>query len=153
MPVKDQPKQNLPVSGTDNHLKESGSIPSSEEELWNLIEDSHEKTRDWAVKQLVNRLRLNPGDIQRKLRHHHWFVRCAALVILGKRKDPRFLENVIPLFKDRNVEVRKTAAWALGEIGGDECLKLLMPMLRDANRFVCLEAEKAIEKASRLKFT
>jgi HEAT repeat protein len=155
MAIKDGFKQNLQSSDPETrlaHIRELISVSVSEEFYWELLEDPHEKIRNFAVMQLANLIRVNADEVHKKLCHHHWFVKCAVLDILGKRKDSRFLDILLPLFYDRNVEVRKTIARVLGEMGGRKALKLLMLLLRDENRFVRSEAEKAVEKASRLKF-
>lgn len=156
MSVKDEIKQYLQSAGSETQpasIRESESRPGSKELYWELLEDPHEKTRNFAINHLADLAHLDTEKIREKLCHHHWYVKCAVLNLMGKRKDSLFLENLIPLFQDRNAEVRKTAAWVLGEIGGKECVKLLMQLIRDENRFVRAEAERAVEKASRLKFT
>jgi HEAT repeat protein len=57
------------------------------------------------------------------------------------------------MLDEPNVEVRRSAAIALGEIGGDKALALLADLSKDKNAFVRKSAEKSLSKASRLKFT
>jgi HEAT repeat protein len=54
---------------------------------------------------------------------------------------------------DANVEVRRAAAEALGEMGGDEALKLLVVLKKDANPYVTAAAEEAIRKTSGVRFS
>lgn len=134
-------------------IQESTGTPSFQSLLWELLEDSHEKVRDYAVKELSGFENVDRTLFEKKLKHPYWFVRRAALQLLAKRKDLFSLESIIPLLGDSNTEVRKTAAWTLGEIGGMESVKELVKLTHDKNRFVRAEAEKALDKASRLKFT
>ncbi|MFO7866179.1 MAG: HEAT repeat domain-containing protein [Candidatus Aminicenantes bacterium] len=134
-------------------IRESAGSASTQSLLWDLLEDPDDKIRSLAVKELSGCGRLNPAEITKKLSHPQWFIKCAALDIIGKMKDPDYLENLTPLIQDRNAEVRKTTARILGEIGGRNAEKLLIPLLRDKSLFVKTEAEKSIAKISRLKFT
>jgi HEAT repeat protein len=134
-------------------IREAAGTPSFQSLLWELLEDPHEKVRDYAVKELSGFDSVDVSLLNKKLRHPNWFVRCAALKLLGKRNDLFSPESTEPLLHDSNAEVRKTAAWTLGEIGGKESVKKLVKLTHDKNRFVRAEAEKALDKASRLKFT
>lgn len=154
--MKDEAKQNrdaLPYASRSAVIQEAAFSPASETLCWELLEDAHEKVRVFAVKHLSELDNLDSREVRKKLSHHHWYVRCAVLDILGRRKDSGFMDDITPLTHDHNAEVRKTTARVLGEIGGKESLKLLMELLRDEHRFVRAEAERGVEKASRLKFT
>ena len=54
---------------------------------------------------------------------------------------------------DSNVEVRRAAAEALGEIGGQEAVRLLVVLKKDPNPYVRASAEEAIGKTSGVRFT
>ena len=54
---------------------------------------------------------------------------------------------------DANVEVRRAAAEALGEMGGDEALRYLVVLKKDANPYVRAAAEEAIRKTSGVRFS
>jgi len=136
-----------------NLIREAAGTPSFQSLLWELLEDPHEKARDYAVKELSGFDTVDRTLLNNKLHHPHWFVRCAALKLLGKRNDFFSPESMDPLLHDPNAEVRKTAAWTLGEMGGKESVKKLVRLTHDKNRFVRAQAEKALDKASRLKFT
>jgi HEAT repeat protein len=69
------------------------------------------------------------------------------------RKNPQSLAHISRVLTDPNADVRANAAWALGEIGGKEALALLSKLSKDENNFVRISAEKALLKASQLRFT
>ncbi|RPJ02762.1 MAG: HEAT repeat domain-containing protein, partial [Candidatus Aminicenantes bacterium] len=48
---------------------------------------------------------------------------------------------------------RRAAAEALGELGGDEAVRLLVRLKKDANPYVKAAAEEAIGKASGVRFS
>jgi len=54
---------------------------------------------------------------------------------------------------DTNADVRRAAAAALGEIGGEEALRLLVALRKDANPYVRAAAEDAIGKTSGVRFS
>jgi HEAT repeat protein len=68
------------------------------------------------------------------------------------RKNPATIPKIGQTLKDPNADVRASAAWALGETGGKEALAMLSGLTKDENNFVRISAEKALLKASQLKF-
>ncbi|MBI5179274.1 MAG: HEAT repeat domain-containing protein [Nitrospinae bacterium] len=74
-----------------------------------------------------------------------WWVREKAVVALGKMKDERAIEHILPLADDH--DVRWTVPAALGEIGGEKAISYLADFLDDPERTVRLEALKALGRA------
>ena len=67
----------------------------------------------------------------------------------GTTQDPAVGRAV----EDANVEVRRAAAEALGALGGDEAVRLLVRLRKDANPYVRAAAEEAIGKTSGVRFS
>ncbi|HSA96514.1 MAG TPA: HEAT repeat domain-containing protein, partial [Acidobacteriota bacterium] len=89
----------------------------------------------------------------RRLRLPPWFARSAALGIIGRRTIAAAGPEVGRAAGDVNVDVRRAAAEALGELGGEEALRTLVRLKKDPNPYVRAAAEAAIEKTSRVRFT
>lgn len=127
--------------------------PWVERLLWKALEDYSELVRDSAVKQLINREKINDGLLLEALASCPWYVRCAALKVMGKRKMSQLVARLKPLLQDNNVEVRRTLAETLGEIGGDKALPLLVRLRQDKNNYVKTAAEIAMARVSSIRFT
>ena len=123
------------------------------EVLLEALDDPSEKIRDFIIKELARRKGLKLERIYQKLFIPPWYVKSAILKILGMKKDPLSLGLIEAVINDENVEVRISAAQALGEIGGEEALLLLNKLAQDKNRFVRKSAEESLIKASQLKFS
>ncbi len=121
--------------------------------LLDSLHDPSEDIRDLAIKSLGGREDIDLECVCKKLAAFPWYVKSGSLRILGLRKDPRTIKNIAAVVEDSNADVRVQAAWALGEIGGEESLALLARLIKDRNRFVRVSAEKALQKASDLKFS
>ena len=74
-------------------------------------------------------------------------VRIGAIEALFMIRDPRSLR---PLFKvlehDKSLEVRWAAILALGEIGMSEAIPVLVPLLRNPNRYLRYGAATALDR-------
>jgi len=126
--------------------------PWAEELLWEALADPHEGVRDLAVKELCLRPGLNPDWAARRLRLPPWYARSAALFVIGNRRLTKTLPGVARAVDDPNVEVRRAAAAALGELGGEEAVRHLVRLRKDANPLVRAAAEEAIAKTSGVRF-
>jgi len=62
------------------------------------------------------------------------------------------MPGIVRAVDDSNVEVRRAAAVALGELGGEEAVRLLVRLKKDANHHVRAAAEEAIGKTSGVRF-
>ena len=91
--------------------------------------------------------------IYSKLNTPPWYIKSSGLKILALRRDPDSVRYIKNTLSEPNAEVRRSAAKALGEIGGEKALALLSELSKDKNAFVRKSAEKALNKASHLKFT
>jgi epoxyqueuosine reductase len=68
-----------------------------------------------------------------------------AAVALGNSRDPRAIPHLIAALEDRKALVRGHAAWALGELGGDDGREALTALLgRETEPWVREEAEAAL---------
>jgi HEAT repeat protein len=71
---------------------------------------------------------------------------------LGDLRNPFSIRHIRAVVKESNVDVRRSAAQALGKIGGEESLPLLVGLVKDKNHYVKISAEEALRKVSDLKF-
>jgi HEAT repeat protein len=127
--------------------------PWSEELLWEALSDPSELVRDLVVRALCGRPALRPEWAVRRLRHPPWYARSSALSVIGRRRIREALAGIGAAVGDPNVEVRRAAAEALGEIGGEEAVRLLVRLKKDANPYVRAAAEDAIARTSGVRIT
>jgi HEAT repeat protein len=73
-------------------------------------------------------------------------TRLGIIEALGEIKNPRAVDPLTRLLKDRNSEIRWEAALALGEIGDPRAIQPLTEALRDRSRYVRYGASAALEK-------
>ncbi len=121
--------------------------------LLGCLDEANETIRDLIVKALSEREELDLERVYPRLTALHWYIKSGSLRILGFRRDPQSTKKIEAILEDPNTDVRIQAAWALGEIGGEESLALLARLAQDGNNFVRASAEKALQKASDLKFS
>ena len=121
--------------------------------LMESLDDSSEKIRDYIVCELADRKTFNLKLIYSKLNKQPWYIKSSVLKILALRRDPDSIRYIKKMLDEPNAEVRRSAAIALGEIGGEKAITLLAELSKDKNAFVRKSAEKALSKASHLKFT
>jgi HEAT repeats len=127
--------------------------PWVEELLWEALADPNEAVRAFVVKELDRRRSLRPELAARRLRLPPWFARSSALGIIGRRKIAAAGTEVVRAAGDANVDVRRAAADALGELGGEEALRTLVRLKKDPNPYVRAAAEAAIERTSPVRFS
>lgn len=121
--------------------------------LLEALDDPCVEIREIIIEELGQRQDTNLDLVCEKLTKLPWYVKSGSLRILEIKKDPQTIKFIAPLIHEMNVDVRMTAAQALGEIGGREAVVLLAKLVKDNNRFVRVSAEKALRKASDLKFS
>ena len=126
--------------------------PWSEELLWESLADPNESVRDQVVLALCARPALDPARAQRRLRRPPWYARSAALAVIGRRRLREALPGIGLAVGDANADVRRAAAEALGRIGGEEAVRLLVRLKKDANPYVRTAAEEAIALTSGVRF-
>ena len=127
--------------------------PWAEELLWEALADPHEGIREAVVRELCARPSLQLDWIVRWLRQPPWYARSSALSVIRRRRIREALPAIGEAAGDSNVEVRRAAAEALGEIGGQEAVRLLVVLKKDPNPYVRASAEEAIGKTSGVRFT
>ena len=127
--------------------------PWAEEFLWEVLADPSESIRDVAVRELCARPALSLEWAVRRLKLPPWYARSSALSVIGRRRIREALPEIGEAACDPNVEVRRAAAEALGEIGGEEAVHLLVRLKKDPSPYVKAAAEEAIAKTSAVRFT
>lgn len=121
--------------------------------LSDCLDDPSEQIRDHLLVILGTWENLNVDRLYTRLNSPPWYVKSIILKLFGIRKEQKSIPHIAKLLSDDNVDVRKTAAETLGILGGKKSLALLAVLLKDKNQFVRSAAEKAIRKASEIKFT
>jgi HEAT repeat protein len=128
--------------------------PWAEELLWEALADPNESLRDLAVRGLCERTAsLHPEWAVRRLRRPPWYARSSALIVIGRRGLREALPGIEAAIGDANVDVRRAAAEALGRIGGDLAVRLLVRLRKDPSPYVRSAAEEAIGKTSGVRIS
>jgi len=127
--------------------------PWVDELLWEALADPSEAVRDLVARELGRRRPLALDQALRRLRLPPWFARSAALRIIGRQRVREAVPEFSRTVDDANADVRRAAAEALSEIGGEEALKLLVRLKKDANPYVRAAAEEAIRRTSGVRFS
>lgn len=121
--------------------------------LLELLADPSEEIRDLAVRELAARDDCPILTIYQKLTRPPWYVKSAILRILGARRKAEAVKHIEAVLDDPNVEVKRGAAQALGEIGGKEARTLLVRLTKDSNPYVRLAAAEALDKICDFRFS
>ncbi len=121
--------------------------------LVGLLGDPIEEVRGIAVRGLIARVDCPIDDICDRLSRPPWFAKSAALQILAAKKIPATARCIRVVIDDPNADVRRSAAAALGEIGGAEARALLVRLGRDPSSPVRIAAQAALDKICDFKFT
>lgn len=130
--------------------------PLTEPGVWHaflsLLGDSSEDIRDMAARELASREDCPLERLHQRLLQPPWYVKSAILRILCSKKDLHAVPAIGEAARDVNVDVRRAAAVALGEIGGPEARTILVRLTRDQNPVVRAAAAEALDKIVDLKF-
>ncbi len=121
--------------------------------LLEALDDPAEMNRDFLIKDLSQREIWNLEPVCEKLHRPPWYVKSAVLKVLGLRKDAAALSAIEHTLADTNIDVRKSAADALGEIGGKEALGLLVRLTKDKSAYVRSAAAEALRRVSKVRFS
>jgi len=121
--------------------------------LLELLSSPNEDIRDIAVKELAQRDDWPVQKIFQQLARPPWYAKSAALRILSLKKYADAAKHIKLVLDDPNVDVRRSAAGALGEIGGQEARALLVRMAKDSSLYVRKAAQEALDKVCDLKFS
>ncbi len=128
--------------------------PWAEELLWEALADPNEGVRDAAVRGLCEREpALHPEWAMRRLSRPPWYARSSALAVIGRRRLRESLPGIEAAAGDANADVRRAAAEALGEIGGEPAVRILVRLRKDPNPYVRTAAEGAIGRTSGVRFS
>ncbi len=125
----------------------------AEKVLWESLEDPCEELRDYLVRVLAKRPAVRLEFAAARLARPPWYAKSSALRVFSLRKAAPALPVIAGVLADPNVEVRRMAARALGEIGGRGAIPLLLKLKRDQNPYVRAEAENYLEALVDLKFS
>lgn len=121
--------------------------------LLEALSDHSESNRDFLVRELGKREIWNFSPVYEKLSHPPWYRKSAVLKVIGLRRDSAAVPAIRTVLADPNVDVRKSAADALGEIGGKESLSLLVELTKDTSAYVRQAAVSALRKISSVRFS
>ena len=127
--------------------------PWVEKVLVEALDDPAERNREFLINELAGREPWNPSYLYEKLNQPPWYARSAALKILGLRTDAGALPVIQKTLADPNVDVRRSAAEALGAIGGQEAAGMLVKLTKDGNIYVRQAAAGALRKISSVRFS
>jgi HEAT repeat protein len=127
--------------------------PWVEELLWEALADPSEGVRTFAAKEILRLPAVRLELAQKRLRLPPWYARSSVLSIIGARRIAGAVPEVVRAAGDANVDVRRAAAEALGEIGGEEAVRALVRLKKDPNPHVRAAAEAAIGKTSSVRFS
>jgi HEAT repeat protein len=109
-----------------------------------LLEDKSWTIREFAIKKITELDNIDMSRIYELLKHPIWYVRAAAILIIGLKKDKNIVDLMMPLMKDNNVEVRRAIAEALGKADKADAIMPLQHLLNDKSIMVRREAEKSL---------
>ncbi len=156
---------------TDSVLRKLASLENKEKRLkvlraisklnapWVLrvflesLSDPCEIIRDFLVQELSRREIWDLDPLFARLKKPPWYAKSAVLKILGRRKETAALPQIELILSDPNVDIRRSAAEALGEIGGKASLALLVRLTKDKSSLVRAAAAEALRKASHVRFS
>ncbi len=120
--------------------------------LVELLGDPTEEVRDIAVRELIAREDCPLDDLCDRLTRPPWFSKSAALRVLAAKRSRTTAKAVRAVIEDPNADVRRTAALALGEIGGAEARALLVQLIKDKSPYVRSAAAAGLDKVCEFKF-
>lgn len=125
----------------------------AEKVLWESLEDPCEELRDYLVRALADRPAVRLEFAAARLARPPWYAKSSALRVFSLRKAAPALPVIAGVIADPNVEVRRMAARALGEIGGQGAIPQLLKLKRDENPYVRAEADGYLDRLVDLKFS
>ena len=127
--------------------------PWISEVLIQALDDPSEDIRRIIVTDLSTRENLDLTLLYQRLHQTPWYVKTACLHILGLRKNTSSVKHIESMANDPNIEVRRTLAIVLGEIGGKKALAILAKLSEDNSPFVRIPALQSLKEVSQVKFS
>jgi len=118
-----------------------------------LLGDPMEEIRDMAIRELSRRKDWACAAVYERLDRPPWYAKSAALRLLAERKEEEAVPHIRRVIDDPNVDVKRSAALALGAIGGREARALLVLLARDKSPYVRTAAERMLERLCDFKFS
>lgn len=112
--------------------------------LLKSLEDKSWTVREYAIKKISELKEIEISKVYDLLKSPVWYIKAAAIRIIGLKKDEKGLDLILPYMKDNNAEVRRAIAEALGNFKKSEALIPLQYLLQDKNIMVKKEAEKSL---------
>lgn len=144
-------KKQQPLQTIKELIKESP--PSLNIHLLELLADPRENVREFIIKFLSSQEHSLPLELLvDKLKEPPWFRKTAILKIIANRKEILLLDSLAGLTNDPNTAVRCELARTLGALALPQALSLLSQLTKDANPYVRRTAERALAKASKIRF-
>jgi HEAT repeat protein len=122
------------------------NTPQSIDLLIIALEDKDQKLRENAVKSLYY---LDEITVLRSLivaRKEHSNAQYALKKVLNYLKNPKAVELLIPLLKDKNNDILSKVVQALGRLGEPKAVDSLIPLLKNDNAWVRIHVVNALSK-------
>ena len=121
--------------------------------LVEALDDPAQGNRDFLINELAGRGSRDLASLYERLTQPPWYARSAALKILGLRAEAGAIQAIQKTLADPNVDVRRSAAEALGDIGGQDAVGLLVTLTKDGSIYVRQAAVGALRKISSVRFS
>ncbi len=128
------------VEGADSRLLIERILQEGGEEaaraLIHFLEDPRWNRREVIVQALRSYPHFPSVYLHPLLTHPLWYVRAAAIELLGSFQDPVLLEHATRLAKDPNIEVRRALVGALRHFPFEEDARLVLEVLARDDHFL-----------------
>lgn len=118
-----------------------------------MLGDPWEEVRDMAIRELSRRNDWACSAVYERLDRPPWYAKSAALRLLAERKEKEAIPYIRRVIEDPNIDVKRSAALALGAIGGREARAMLVLLARDKSPYVRTAAERMLERLCDFKFS
>ncbi|MBI4055610.1 MAG: HEAT repeat domain-containing protein [Elusimicrobia bacterium] len=95
------------------------------------------------LKQLFEKLGFS-DDETRRLKSWRWWIRARAAQRLGQMECKKAQPHLLEALRDRVLEVRLMAAWALGKLGDPQAIGEIVPALAHSSKLAALRVTNTI---------
>jgi HEAT repeat protein len=128
------------VEGADSRLLIERILQEGGEEaaqaLIHFLEDPRWNRREIIIQALRGYPHFPSSCLHPLLTHPLWYVRAAAIELLGSFQDPILLEHATRLAKDPNIEVRRALVGAMRHFPFAEDARLVLEVLARDDHFL-----------------
>jgi|GEM_PF-2251453 len=128
------------VEGADSRLLIERILQEGGEEaaqaLIHFLEDPRWNRREIIIQALRRYPHFPSSCLHPLLTHPLWYVRAAAIELLGSFQDPILLEHATRLAKDPNIEVRRALVGAMRHFPFAEDARLVLEVLARDDHFL-----------------